>query len=379
MDLAPGYLRHLCIERLQRRSAEQPGVLALGGGLPAEETFPVRALAQALSGVGRDALQYDWPEGRSGLREWVARRLRERDVNVDESEVLITSGAQQALDIALQVSTEPGSAIGVPEACYPLALALFRARGMSPESKLVTEATEYTMPGVANPTGLALAPEERVRLLARGRPILEDDAYGDLRFGAPVPPLRASAPDRVFLIGTFSKTLCPGLRVGWLVAPSGYRELIRRAKQISDLQANSLTQAILERYLETEDFSERLAWLRTFYARRAGALCEALRRRIPSLRFREPEGGFSLFAELDDAGDDAELLRIALRHGVCFDPGSDFRASPGRHPLCFRLAFSSLPPRRMDEAVRRLARALAEIRPRSATKPRARRASRVTP
>jgi 2-aminoadipate transaminase len=377
MDLEPGHSRHLRIERLQRRSAEQPGVLALSGGLPAEETFPVRSLGQALAGVGREALQYDWPEGRSGLREWVARHLRARGVAVEASDVLITSGAQQALDIALQVSTEPGSAIGVPEACYPLALALFRARDMAPESKLVTELTEYTMPAVANPTGLALAPAERVRLLARGRPILEDDAYGDLRFDGPLSPLHASAPERVFLIGTFSKTLCPGLRVGWLVAPSSYRELIRRAKQLSDLQANTLTQAIVERYLETEDFSERLAWLRTFYARRAEALCAALRRRIPALHFREPEGGFSLWAELDQAGDDAELLATALRHGVSFDPGTDFRASPTRGALCFRLAFSSLPPRRMDEAARRLGKALADYRKRRSPSPP--RAARLTP
>src|SRR5688572_28482434 len=304
MDLGVGQFRHLMIERLQRRSAEQPGVLGLAGGLPAAETFPVRSLGQALAGAGRDALQYDWPEGRAGLREWVARHLREREVTVEPDEILITSGAQQPLDIALQVSTEPESSIGVPEACYPLALALFRARGMAPESKLVAEATEYCMPAVGNPTGLALEPAERVRLLARQRPILEDDAYGDLRFSRPLAPLRASAPDRVFLIGTFSKTLCPGLRVGWLVAPQGFRELARRAKQLSDLQANTLAQAIVERYLEVEDFEERLVWLRTFYERRAHALVEALRRRVPGLRFREPEGGFSLWVEFDEPGDD---------------------------------------------------------------------------
>jgi 2-aminoadipate transaminase len=362
MDLAPGYFRHLRIERLQRRSAGQPGVLTLSGGLPAPETFPVRSLGRSLTGLGRDALQYDWPEGRSGLREWVARHLRQRDVKVEHDEVLITSGAQQALDIALQVSTEPGSSIGVPEACYPLALALFRARGMSPESKLVDEATEYTMPAVENPTGCALDPAERVRLLARQRLILEDDAYGDLRFGRQHPPLHASAPDRVFLIGTFSKTLCPGLRVGWLVAPPRFRELARRAKQLSDLQANTFAQGIVERYLAAEDFEERLVWLRTFYERRATALVDALRKRVPYLRFREPEGGFSLWASLEESGEDTELLATALRHGVSLDPGSDFRSTPGSRGLCFRLTFSSLPPRQMDEAVKRLARALAEHR-----------------
>lgn len=377
MDLGVGYLRHLRLERLQRRSAEQPGVLALSGGLPAPETFPVKSLGLSLAGVGRDALQYDWPEGRNGLREWVARHLRERDVYVEPDEILITSGAQQALDIALQVSTEPESSIGVPEACYPLALALFRARGMTPEPKLVAESTEYSMPAVGNPTGLALDPAERVRLLARHRPILEDDAYGDLRFTGSIKPLRASAPERVFLIGTFSKTLCPGLRVGWLVAPPAFRELAKRAKQLSDLQANTLAQAIVERYLELDDFEARLDWLRTFYERRAHALVEALRRRAPTLRFREPEGGFSLWAELDEPGDDTALLALALRHGVSFDPGSDFLASPERDRLCFRLTFSSLPPRQMDEAVTRLGRALADYTRRA--RGRGRRAAGVSP
>ncbi|HEY3498385.1 MAG TPA: PLP-dependent aminotransferase family protein [Polyangiaceae bacterium] len=377
MDLGADYLRHLQLERLQRRSAEQPGVLGLSGGLPAPETFPLKSLGQALAGIGRDALQYDWPEGRSALREWVARHLRARDVSVEPDEILITSGAQQALDVALQVSTEPESSIGVPDFCYPLALALFRARGMTPEPKLVAEATEYTMPAVGNPTGLALDPAERVRLLARRRPILEDDAYGDLRFSRSITPLRTSAPERVFLIGTFSKTLCPGLRVGWLVAPHGFRDLARRAKQLSDLQANTLAQAIVERYLTLDDFEARLDWLRTFYERRAHALVEALRRRVPALQFREPEGGFSLWCELDEPGEDTELLACALRHGVSFDPGSDFQTNPRRDRLNFRLAFSSLPPPRMDEAVARLGRALTEHRKRA--RGRVRRAAGVTP
>jgi 2-aminoadipate transaminase len=346
------------IDRLQRRCVAKPGVLSLAGGLPANETFPTSALARALSRAGTDALQYDWPEGRQALRTWVAARLKRRGATVEPDEVLITSGAQQALDIAVQIGCKRGDAMRVPAACYPGALELFSARGLRLVSEDAAAEVTYVMPLVENPTGLAVPLPARASLLRSEGYIVEDDAYADLRFdGRSSPPLLASVPDRVFYVGTFSKTLCPGLRVGWLVTPRNLKRGARRAKRIIDLQANSLAQRVLEGYLAQENFDERLDWLRLFYAERAEALVAALRSELPSLSFLEPEGGFSVWAVSEEPGDDVEFLAMAHRYGVSVDPGRDFRPSGDSEPIAFRLAFSSLPPERMREAVRRLARA----------------------
>lgn len=336
----------------------EPGVLSLAGGLPAAETFPLSALARALASAGRDALQYDWPEGRQPLRTFIAERLQRRGAKVDADDVLVTSGAQQALDIAVQLCGRRGQSIRVPAACYPGALELCAARGIQLVDETAPAELTYTMPLVANPTGLPLPLRSRAALLADNGVLIEDDAYAELRFdGRTPPPLLASAPDRVFYVGTFSKTLCPGLRVGWLVAPKRSRRSARYAKRVIDLQANTLAQRVLEGYLADEDFDERLTWLRSFYARRADMLASALRRLLPSFGFREPEGGFSIWATSEEGGDDVELLATALRHGVTVDPGRDFRPGGESEPIALRLAFSSIPPDAIVEAVGRLARA----------------------
>jgi 2-aminoadipate transaminase len=354
------------IEQLQRSCAGDPHVLSLSGGLPADETFPVQDLARSLAEIGPSDLQYDWPEGRLELRRWIVGRLRSRGAEVKPEDVLITNGAQQAIDIALLLCSGAGDAIAVPKACYPAGLDLFRSRDVTPVHELIAATAIYTMPSIANPTGLPLTGEERAALLASSLPIIEDDAYAELRFDRlTAAPLLAAAPDRVYHVGTLSKTLCPGLRVGWLVVPPGERDNARRAKQISDLQANTLTQAIAEKYLARENFDERLDSLASFYAERCAALTDALRRKLPWLRLRDPAGGFAVWVETDEAGDDTEFLATAARHGVSVDPGGTFRASSVDEPLAFRLAFSSLPASQMEEAVGRLAAALFEYQKQS--------------
>jgi 2-aminoadipate transaminase len=346
------------IDRLQRRCVARHGVLSLAGGLPAAETFPAGALTRALERSGTEPLQYDWPEGRQPLRQWIAERLSARGASVAADDVLITSGAQQALVIAAELCAHRGQAMDVPDACYPAALELFEARGLVLRSPEEAAESAYTMPAIGNPTGLALGPAERSRALAHGKLVVEDDAYADLRFDGHSPrPLLAEAPERVFHVGTFSKTLCPGLRVGWLVAPARYRRAARQAKQRYDLQTSGLSQRLIEGYLEEQSFDERLTWLRTYYARRAERLSCALRRRLPSFSFRAPEGGFSLWAVSEEPGDDVALLALAQRYGVSFDPGRNFRRSGRSEPIALRLTFSSIPEQAIDEAVTRLTRA----------------------
>jgi 2-aminoadipate transaminase len=356
------------IERLQRQAAADRESIGLAGGLPADEQFPrtplARAFLRAISPPGVSGLQYGWPEGRERLRTWIAERLRARGARVSADEVIITSGAQQAIAIATQVLVRPGEALAVDAATYPAALALFRARGAEPVARPAAHAAcHYVMPSIGNPEGHPLAPAERTAILASRQPIIEDDAYADLRFDGAAPrPLLAVARGRVWHVGTFSKTLCPGLRVGWLVPPRKRFGRALRLKHALDLEANHLAQSILEEYLATADFDARLARLRTFYRRRAARLASALGRHLPAWRFAFPAGGFSIWVTPDEDGDDIEFLKTAIVHRVNFDPGRQFRPDRAPHPLMLRLCFSATPGPKLEEGVRRLAAAWDDYR-----------------
>lgn len=357
------------IDRLQRIGAASPGVIALGGGLPAAELFPRAALARAFLSVvgapGAEALQYGWPEGTPGLRAWIAARLRARGAEVSADDVIVTSGAQQALAITASCLLEAGSAVAVDPETYPVALDLFRARGaraVAGVAGVVPNADEvachYVMPGVGNPRGRAIDAAARAALLATGRPIVADEAYVELRFDGTVPrALLADARDRVWSVGTFSKVLCPGLRLGWLVPPPHALSCALRMKHESDLQAGSLPQALLEELLARDDFDARLARARRFYAKRADALTSALRAELPGFRIDEPEGGFAVWVEAPEESadeDDTRFLAAATAAGVSFDPGRMFRPQERPRPLAFRVCFSAAPIRDLREGARRL-------------------------
>jgi 2-aminoadipate transaminase len=349
------------IDRLQRITAASPGVVVLAGGLPSDDLFPRKALARAFLSVLDEpqcaALQYGWPEGDRELRSWIAARLRARGAEVAADDVIVTSGAQQAVAIAVERLALRGTVAGVDRETYPAALDLLRSRGVTPDAGSEGVDWFYVMPGIANPRGDGLTPGRRAALLASGRPIIADEAYAELRFDGEVPrPLFADARDRTWHVGTFSKTLCPGLRVGWLVPPPAERAAALAAKRARDLQAGTLAQSIVRAFLRDDDFDARLDRARAFYEARAGRLACALRRCLPSWRFRDAEGGFSLFVETDLDGDDARLLACAARPGVAFDPGSLFHAQPEPGPITLRVCFSTVAPDALDEAAVRLER-----------------------
>lgn len=361
------------IERLQRRSAKNEGILSLAGGLPADELFPRHELASAfLSVVAQpkcSALQYGWPEGSEGLRGFIAERLRARGASVQADGVIVTSGAQQALAIAVELIGIDGRIVATEEETYPGALDLFRDRGAKTIGGVRTDAAcVYIVAGASNPRGLPLSELRRAELLASGRPLLVDEAYAELRFdGRVAPPFLVDARDRTFHVGTFSKTLCPGLRVGWLVPPPHVLGDALRAKRDLDLQAGSLAQAVVEGYLALGDYDSRIVRARKTYASRAARLVRALGRWMPEARFVEPQGAFAVFVETDLEGvDEAHALAIANAHGVSYDPGSMFRPGGETDPFGFRLCYSSLDGDDLEEAVRRLARALGEVRARKA-------------
>lgn len=324
--------------------------------------FPRAQLADALlSALGEPAapaLQYGWPEGAETLRRWIAERLAARGAKVDAGDVIVTSGAQEAIAIAAQLALAPGDRVRVDSASYPAALDLFRGRGAHPAAGGGSHRACYLMPQIANPRGVGMTEEQRRAVLDERIAILEDDAYAELRFdGRPGRPLLADARNRVWHIGTFSKVLCPGLRVGWLVPPPRFKQRALRLKHDRDLQASSLGQEVLVRYLQRCDFDERLVKLRHFYRVRAHRLAQAVARHLPAWRFRYPEGGFSLWVETGEDLDDAHFLQHAIDLGVSFDPGRLFRPGGASRPLALRLCFSLEPAIRLEEGVRRLARA----------------------
>jgi len=345
---------HPRIIELQKAAADRDDVIGLAGGLPALELLPRAEFTRAISEVAarEDALQYGWPEGVEQLRRWIAGRLAARGARLDPEQIIITAGAQQALAIAGQLLR--GRAIAVGDATYAAALDAFQRAG----ARVVEDGGDvrYVIVGVSNPQGVRR--DDRDALLATSGPLIVDEAYAELRFDGVVPrPLLADAPERVWHIGTISKTIAPGLRVGWLIPPPAHHDAALERKAAADLQTASLSQAALARLLATCSFDAMLERARRAYADRCARLVEALHAHVAGVRFAEPEGGFSIWLETDDAGDEIGLAEAAFAEGVMFDPGSAFRPRP-REQIALRLSYSNAAPDAFPEAARRLARAL---------------------
>jgi 2-aminoadipate transaminase len=336
--------------------------------LPDPKLFPKRELGQALELVlGRQAdaaLQYGWPEGAEELREQVAQGLRARGAAVDATRIVITSGAQQAILLALAAVPKKGS-VAVDAESYPGALDAFRAARAELVSPGERADLYYVMPSVSNPRGQRMSDAERKSLLERASRhrayVLEDDAYDGTCFsGKSARPLLADLPERVFQIGSFSKTLCPGLRLGWLVPPPRLARSVLRRKRNQDLQANGLAQALLVEYLRRGRFEALKERARARYRRKARQLMASVRRHLPEFAFEPPIGGFSIWLESQLEHDSEELLAAAIRRGAAFDPGSMFSASR-RRKLAIRLCYSTVPEADTDEGVARIAQAIKDV------------------
>ncbi len=362
----------------------RPDVISLAGGLPAPELFPVEGMRASFDAVlahdGASALQYGPTEGHVPLRAYLAGRLAQRGIVAAPEEILLTTGSQQGLDLLGKVLLWPHAPVVVEAPSYVGALqafsahepryltapldeqglrvdALARTLEVAPE----TPALLYTVATFQNPSGVTMNRERRLALLelcaARGIPAIEDDPYGELRFeGAAVPPLRAlpGGEDAVYL-GTISKILAPGLRLGWVVAP---RSLIARlviAKQAADLHTDGLVQRAVLHYLTHNDVDGHVERLCAVYRERRDAMLAALERYFPSeARWTCPAGGLFLWVTLPEGVDARSLLAAALEERVAFVPGSAFHVDGGgRNAL--RLNFSHATPERLEEGVRRLA------------------------
>jgi 2-aminoadipate transaminase len=375
---------------------ERPDVLSFAGGLPAPEAFPVEAMARAHADVfareGAAALQYGPTEGHSPLRAWVAQRMTSRGLRATPEQVLITAGSQQGIDLVGKTLLDPGDLVAVEAPSYLAALqsfstyeARFAVVGSDEHGMRVDELEAllrharvkliYAVPTFQNPRGTTLSLERRERLarLARehGVTVLEDDPYGELRYrGQPLPPvagLDKRAP--VIHLGSFSKTLAPGLRLGYAVADERTIRALTIAKQAADLHSGQLAQIATARLLSTFDYDAHLAKLCALYGARLDAMLAAVARSLPrGSTWTEPEGGLFVWAKLPAGFDAQDLLQQAMLERVAFVPGAPFYPrDPERSTL--RLNFSNRPPELIAEGIARLGacaqRLLSDDRPRA--------------
>lgn len=364
---------------------EHPEIISFAGGLPAPELFPVAAIAQAYADVfaeeGQAALQYSTTEGWRPLRDWIARRMQKRGISVTGDRVLITTGSQQGIDLVGKIFIEPGDEVVVENPCYLAALQAFCGHEAtfipvdSDEEGMRVDQLEnalkhsrpkliYIVPEFSNPKGTSLSMQRRARLIelsARYRvPILEDDPYGELRYtGEEGQPLAAlDKQGLVIHISTFSKTLSPGMRLGWLTASEEIFQTVVIAKQAADLHTSTIEQRAAARLLDSFDYDEHVAKLCKVYGERCQMMLTALEQYFPvEARWTRPTGGLFLWIELPEHVSAQELFEEAIAERVAFVPGTSFFA--GEPSLNFiRLNFSNQKPEMIDEGIKRIATAL---------------------
>jgi 2-aminoadipate transaminase len=368
---------------------ERPDVISFAGGLPAEELFPVAAMQAALdetlSRDGRAALQYGTTEGFSGLRAWIATRMSRHGRKIQSDDLVITNGSQQGLDLVARTLLDPGDTVLVEAPTYLAAIQVFRAA----ETRMVTVPMDregidlaaleraikaehpkllYLNPDHQNPSGARLALDRRQRVIALCRDhkvaLLEDDPYGDICFLGPRhPPLHAlDDSGTVIYLGTFSKTLAPGLRLGWVSAPPRFLRTLAIAKQGADLHTGTLAQRAAATLLESFDFDAHLRRIRAVYETRARAMELALEAHLGRDAFwTPPSGGLFFWVGLRGSLSIDRLFERALAQKVAFVPGAPFFVGPAPGPF-MRLNFSHRPEPLIAEGVRRLAAALEQER-----------------
>ncbi|MEV0171033.1 PLP-dependent aminotransferase family protein [Streptomyces sp. NPDC050803] len=364
----------------------RPEVINFAGGLPAPELFDVDGVAAAyravLADVPEQALQYSTTEGVPGLRQALAARMSVRGLPTDADDLLVTTGSQQALSLLAAALVDPGDTVLVEDPCYLAALQVFGLagarvvavpgdeHGVDPaalEECVLRERPKllYTVPTFQNPTGRTLPGERRAALAAvaarHGLWIVEDDPYGELRFEGERVPWIAShedAADRTVLLGSFSKVMAPGMRLGWLRAPADLRRACVVAKQAADLHTPTVNQLAAARYLADQDLDAHVARVAAVYGERRDAMLAGLPDALPDgATWNRPEGGMFLWVRLPSSYDTTALLPEVVGHDVAYVPGAPFQAGEADRST-LRLCFVTETPERIREGLRRLGEGL---------------------
>lgn len=376
---------------------QKPDIISFAGGLPAPELFPVREVEEAARVVlekhGAQALQYSTTEGFLPLREMICRHTKRYGLYVTPDNVLITSGSQQALDLLGKILINPGDRILVENPTYLGAIQAWNAYGAQyvtvpgDEYGMRTDALEaalrtgpkfiYVLPNFQNPTGVTLIKERRQQLIALadryGVPIIEDDPYGQLRYeGSHIPSVvaldseyrgnnHATYSGNVIYLSTFSKTLAPGLRLAWVVAPPGVIGKLVQAKQGADLHTSTFNQMVGYEVGKGGFIDRHVLEIRKVYGQRRDLMLSLMEELFPvEVHWTRPQGGLFLWVTLPEELDAADVLEKAVERKVAFVPGAPFHPVGGGHNT-MRINFSNARPEQIEQGMVRLAETLKEM------------------
>lgn len=365
--------------------ASRPEVVSLAGGMPYVSALPRGLVSTALDRVmadhGAQALQYGSGQGMPALREHILEVMELEGIRASVDDIVVTTGSQHALELVTKLFINPGDVVLAEGPSYVTALVVFKSfqaeidHVPTDEFGLIPQALRehiarlkaagktlkflYTVPTFSNPGGVTLTWERRLEVLEICRShdilVLEDNPYGLLYFDAPPPhAMRSVEEDGVIYLGTFSKTLAPGFRVGWALAPHAIREKLILANEAAVLSPSSFTQYAINEYLETADWRAQIATFRDVYRERRDAMLAALTDYLPDLSWTHPAGGFYVWVTLPDNMDSKSMLPRAVKELVAYTPGTAFYADGGgRNKM--RLAFCYPTPDFIREGIRRLA------------------------
>jgi 2-aminoadipate transaminase len=381
-DVPRSFIREILKVALDR------SVISFAGGLPNRELFPVEELRIAANKVfevfGSDILQYSESEGFSGLKELISRRYYDKkNLNIPAENILITTGSQQGLDLLGKIMVNDGDDVIIEEPGYLGAIqafSIYKPRfnpvrlnedGIDIETFKTVMSTKkpkfiYTVPNFQNPSGISYSEQNRNEMadIIRGTATLlvEDDPYGDLRYSGDIKPsFKAIIPENTMLLGSFSKTIIPGFRVGWIVASDHIMEKLLIAKQAADLHTSRLTQCILYQYMKDNDIEAHISKIRDVYGRQMKAMLHNIEKYFPpGVTHTSPEGGMFLWVSLPENFSSRELLDLAVKDKVIFVPGDPFYV--GRHQTnTLRLNFSCADENTIHSCIQRLGKAINQM------------------
>lgn len=365
--------------------ASRPEVVSLAGGMPYVSALPREMVMGSIEKVMRDngamALQYGSGQGTPAIREHIMEIMAMEGIRGSADNVVVTTGSQQALDLVTRLFINPGDVVLAESPSYVGALGVFRAyqadvvhvamddEGLVPEALLeaivALKAAKkpikflYTIPNFHNPAGVTLTWARRLEILdicrSHGILVLEDNPYGLLYFDQPAPQAMRSVDDEgVIYLGSFSKTLAPGFRVGWALAPHAIREKLILANESATLSPNSFGQFVITEYLDQTDWKGQIDTFRHLYAERRDAMLSALGEYLPKLSWTRPDGGFFVWVTLPDELDSKAMLPRAVKELVAYTPGTAFY-SDGQGRQNMRLSFCYPTPESIRMGIARLA------------------------
>lgn len=369
------------------QAAADPKIISFAGGLPAPELFPVKEMKAAVDKVfeehGQEAMQYGAAKGVTALREVIQQHVKEKeDVDSELDNVLVTTGSEQALDLVGKAFVDPGDTVLVEQPTYLCALDVFRSYGANfasvemdedgmkmdaleealkanPNTKLI-----YTVPNFQNPTGRTMTEERRKQLAELAEKydvyVLEDNPYGEIRFaGQHVPAVKSfDKSGHVLYMSTFSKTLAPGFRLGWLVADEDVVNKLTVLKQSADLHTDNLAQFAVAQFFADNDVDAHVKEISALYGKRKDLMLEGIKKYFPEgVKYTDPEGGMFLWVEVPGVDDTVELFKECLEHDVAFVPGDPFFAGEVQ-PGAFRLNYSNMKEDQIKVGLKRLGAAL---------------------